>query len=290
MGEDTRASVDASLRAFEGTLPGIIATELAALAPRRLEVQRPDAPPVLIPTPHKLLERVLRYCNARLWPYLVGPAGSGKTTLAQQVAVALGLPYYEASKIDSKFDLFGFTDASGTCVRTPFREAYEHGGCFLLDEADASNPNAFTALNSAIANGGASFPDGYVQRHPDFVLLAAANTYGMGRDRVYVGRNPQDAATLDRFAFMPVEYDEQLERTLASNADWCRYVQAVRAEVFARGMRVIVSPRATLNGCTALAAGDTWGEAADAWIWDKMPDEDKRQLQSSIPMRDYEPF
>src|SRR5690606_10479105 len=67
----------------------------------------------------------------------------------------------------------------------------------------------------AIANGFCTFPDGKtVESSPDFRFIAAMNTYGNGATTEYVGRNRLDAATLDRFVFLELEHDEQLERAL----------------------------------------------------------------------------
>lgn len=104
-----------------------------------------------------------------------------------------------------------FGKIAGHVVRTQFREAYENGGVFLLDEVDASDPDALTASNSALSNGMAAFPDALVRKHEDFVAIAAGNTFGSGADRQYVGRNQLDAATLDRFTVFEVDYDEMLE-------------------------------------------------------------------------------
>jgi cobaltochelatase CobS len=52
----------------------------------------------------------------------------------------------------------GYMDAHGKLVRTLLREAYEHGGVFLLDEIDAGNPGVLTVLNALLANGQVGFP------------------------------------------------------------------------------------------------------------------------------------
>jgi hypothetical protein len=46
-------------------------------------------------------------------------------------------------------------------------------------------------------------------------VCAAANTYGTGADALYVGRNQLDAATLDRFYVVEMDYDRKLEAKLA---------------------------------------------------------------------------
>lgn len=186
---------------------------------------------------------------------LIGAAGSGKTTLAEQVAEALGVAFYFTGAIASEYKLTGFTDAHGRTIRTAFREAYEHGGLFLFDEIDGSLPAAVLAFNAALANGHADFPDGSVKRNPNFYCMAAANTYWTGADRVYVGRNQLDGATLDRFIFIDLPYDENLERTLAGNDEWVNTVQEARRKARELKIRHIVSPRASIIGAKLLAQG-----------------------------------
>lgn len=228
---------------------------------------------------------------ARVNIMLVGPAGSGKTTAAAQVAKALGLPFYGTGAINTEYKLSGFIDAQGRIVSTAFRKAFEHGGVFLFDELDGSLPGALLAFNSALANDWYDFPDANIKRHDDFRVIAGANTFGTGADRQYVGRNQLDAASLDRYAVLDWGYDEALEaamigadapkgapaprsieplpaeRVQAVSVQWVERVRKVRAAVNELKVRHVVSPRATVNGSRLLAAGFTWAEAEDAVIW-----------------------
>jgi len=186
---------------------------------------------------------------------IVGPAGSGKTTLCEQLAELMGLSFYFNGSIQQEYKLIGFKDANGKYHSTPFRQAFENGGLYLFDEIDASHPNTMSAFNAALANGIMDFPDKTVRAHKDFKVIAAANTFGTGRDRLYVGRNQLDAATLDRFINITLDYDTELEATLTDNGAWCEYVQAFRAEVNKQSIRHVVSTRAIIAGAKLLAAG-----------------------------------
>lgn len=247
------------------TVPSLVGELLASARPVAISVG--DMPAVTVDVKHKCLEDVLLMVVAGTSPFLVGPAGSGKTTLAEQIAKVLGRAFYMASRVSSEYKLTGFVDANGKTVRTAFREAYEHGGVFLFDEVDASDPDALTAFNAALAGKLADFPDGVVARHADFVAIAAGNTFGRGADRQYVGRNQLDAATLDRFQVYEVDYDEQLEVKLAGNEEWTRYVQKVRAAIDAEKVRHVVSPRASISGAKLLAAGMDRAKVEEACIW-----------------------
>lgn len=204
---------------------------------------------------HNQLPTLIKILSTKLNVYLVGPAGAGKTHAAIQCAEALDIPFHFTGAVASEFKLTGFMDAQGRIVSTEFRKAYENGGLFLFDEIDASYPQAVLAFNAALANDYMDFPDKRVQRHEKFYCIAAANTYGQGADRQYVGRNQLDAASLDRFVFLDWIYDENLERDLAGNEEWCSYVQKVRKVVELNKIRHVVSPRASIFGARLLAHG-----------------------------------
>lgn len=265
MGDQVEAIGQAAGRYFNDIVPGMIAETLASARPISITVG--ERPSVTVERSHKALPDVLLMVVAGTSPFLVGPAGSGKTTLAEQVAKCLSRPFYMASRVTSEYKLVGFVDAQGKTVRTQFREAYEHGGIFLFDEVDASDPDALTAFNAALAGQLADFPDGMVARHKDFAAIAAGNTFGRGADRQYVGRNQLDAATLDRFQTYEVDYDEQLEIQLAMNDDWTRYVQGVRKAIEAEKVRHVVSPRASIMGARLLAAGMERRMVEETCVW-----------------------
>lgn len=222
---------------------------------------------------HRRFPQLLQMLNAGLNVWLAGPAGTGKTTAAHNAAEALGLPFYFNGAIDNEYKLLGFTDAQGRVVSRPFRKAYEEGGVYLFDEVDASMPSAVLAFNAALANGSCDFPDGNIKRHPNFRVIAAANTYGHGANAEYVGRARMDGAFLDRFVTLTWELDEALERSLAGNDKWVTYVQDVRRKVASKGIKVIISPRASIHGARMLAGGMTWEEAQESCLRRGMSDE-----------------
>lgn len=237
--------------------------------------------------------------------FLVGPAGSGKTTAAANIAKALGKPFEFTGALSAEYKLSGFVDAQGRVVCTAFRRAYEHGGVFLFDEIDGSNPGAVLAFNAALANDSADFPDGQVARHPDFRVIAAGNTFGRGASRQYVGRTQLDAASLDRFATLTWDYDPALESALVGlprpdNAPlpasispltsdeavrqiasrWLDRVREVRAKIEEKAIRHVVSPRATIFGTRLLAAGWPWPEVEEGVIFKGMDLDTRAKLSA----------
>jgi len=229
---------------------------------------------------HEKFQDVLNMANCRINVNMVGAAGSGKTFMAEAIAKALDLEFYAISVglQTSKSDLIGYMDANGNYISTLLRKAFEFGGVFLIDEIDAGNPNVLTVINAMTSNSVAAFPDGMVRKHKDFIILAAANTYGRGGDRQYVGRNPLDGATLDRFAVIDVDIDEKLETALSSNIIWCQRVQKIRKAIDDLKEKLICSPRATINGGIAIENGMSQEDAENAFIFRGINNDIKQRI------------
>lgn len=231
---------------------------------------------------HPVFAKVLAALSVRENVYLVGPAGSGKTTIATQAAEALGLPFYSTGAVGMAYQLQGFINPEGKYMETDLYRAYVNGGVFLFDEVDASSAQALLAFNAILANEVAAFPCGTVKKHPDFVVIAAANTFGNGADAQYVGRNQLDAAFLDRFMFVTMDYDEKLELAISSNDEWTRYVQAVRKAVRAHKLRHVISPRASIKGGKLLSAGLSREEVEQSLIWKSMTEADIVKVKATM--------
>jgi MoxR-like ATPase len=138
---------------------------------------------------------------------------------------------------------------------------------FLFDEIDGSLAGAVIAFNAALANRVADFPCGQREAHPDFIAVAAANTYGHGATRDYVGRNPLDGATLDRFGFIAMDYDEHIENAMTDNTEWLNRVRSVRKATRSLSLQHIISPRATQKGAKFLAAGMAQEKVEQMYLW-----------------------
>lgn len=176
---------------------------------------------------HPQLEKVVRKLAIGQPVFCPGPTGSGKSFLAKQAAEALGLEFYTVgcSIGMTEGSLVGRSQpegANGAFVYTvtPFMRAYEKGGLFLIDEIDAADSSVLLCINNAIANGLLDLAGRHhnprAKMNADFRVIAAANTFGRGADRMYVGRNALDESTLDRFraGVVAVEYSRELEASL----------------------------------------------------------------------------
>jgi len=179
------------------------------------------------------LSKIANATNAK-HPYLVGPAGSGKTSMVPQLAEALGLRYGMISFTAGASEtwLWGRQTPTGF-QRGQFAEFYENGGVFLFDELDAADANVLIALNSALANGHAYNPiEGkQVTRHKEFFVVAAGNTFGLGADFAYTGRQRLDRSTRDRFVPIIVDYLPNIEAKICPDDDLRELFVAIRNEL-----------------------------------------------------------
>lgn len=250
---------------------------------QKLEVKIDDKSVVLKGLKHKQLQDLIVTATLRLPVLMVGMAGTGKTHAAEQVAEALKVNFYAMSvgAQTSKSDIIGYMNANGVYVKTHFRDAYEKGGVFLMDELDAGNANVLIQVNAALSNGQAAFPDKMVKMHKDFIFVATANTYGTGMDRQYVGRNQLDAATLDRFTLIDWDIDEDLEAGFVFGTygkAWNMAVRAARDYVSEHNIRALITPRATLKGCKLLSAKVAPISVIQAVLLNSVPDDKKADI------------
>jgi cobaltochelatase CobS len=229
---------------------------------------------------HYLFKEVLETVNLAIPAALVGPAGSGKSTLCHQIAKALDKTFYLQNGVTGTHELTGFVDAHGKYQTTPFREAFSKGGLLLIDEVDTSEASALKWLNTGLANDYAVFPDSGnpVHRHADFRIIIAANTFGTGADRMYVGSNQLDASTLDRFVFFNFDYDERLEIIASGNSKWVNRVQKLRWAANNERARIVISPRASIYGAKLLAAGWKQDVVERRVIWKGIDPELKERI------------
>lgn len=192
---------------------------------------------------HEVFDRVLSAVANHVNLYLYGPAGSGKNVICKQVADALGLEFYYTNNVMQEHQLKGYSDANGVFHDTPFYKAFKNGGLFMLDELDASIPQALTMLNAAISNKYFVFGNGeQVTASDNFYVIAAGNTIGTGANTTYTGRARLDGATLNRFRPVFVDYSKKIEDSLAP-AEIVRFCREFRKACKKCGIEHITSYR-----------------------------------------------
>jgi len=260
---------------------------LAANQVTRLAVVSNGEPPRVIEgLHHEAASKVISLVGAGANVMLVGPAGCGKTSIASSVAKAFQRPLtvISCSAGMSEAQLLGRLLPLGEggafrYVESPFVRAYSTGGVILLDELDAADSNLLLVINAALANGfitvearASSNLDTRVVRHPDTLIIAAANTWGHGADSQYVGRAALDAATLDRFYRLAIDYDHALERAIGS-PEAVAYVQILRKKAREAKLKRVVSTRMIGRLDAGVRAGLTLKQACEDELAAWSPDE-----------------
>jgi cobaltochelatase CobS len=269
--DQLRSEFESSL--LDAILPRVkeLVEKTRPVSPIIYDVRVPGKPSVQIDNPHKqfglLLDLISQGENVYLW----GAPGGGKSTATHEAAKALGRRYGYISLNEQSPDylITGYKDANGVYQRSLFRDFYENGGVFCIEEIDNASGSLLTALNNALDNGLASFPDGLVERHPDFQIVGCGNTSGRGPHPAFPERRPFDSAFADRFFYVEWQYDEDLELALARQFNpgsdkYVLWVQAARQWCEANGVRIIFSPRASLR----LARLSRYAEISDETLVD----------------------
>lgn len=220
---------------------------------------------------HPLFSKVMKLVNAGIHVLLIGPAGCGKSYLTEQVARASNLTYgvIHGTAGASESHLQGWLmpiEAGGAFSYVPaeFVSLWEKGNSlFCTDELDAFDPNMLITLNGALASGILHIPQRFKEPHVKkgdrAFIIATANTFGTGADILYAGRNQLDAATLDRFYPIVMDYDRELEKQFVSGTilEWA---WRMREKVATLKLRRVISTRTIIKATTATKLGIDWNE------------------------------
>ena len=179
---------------------------------------------------HAKFDKILKMVCAGINVYLFGDAGTGKSKIAEQIAKAMNLPYYQQDKVESMYEFIGTMDAHGRFHETPIFRAWTGGGICCLDEFDGYLPSAVLKFNGGLSQGVMVFGDGKAYtKHPDCHIIATGNTNCQGADKGYITRFPQDVAATNRFCKVKIDYDRNIELSCAQgDVDLVDFAHQVR--------------------------------------------------------------
>jgi hypothetical protein len=79
--------------------------------------------------------------------------------------------------------------------------------------------------------------------------------------------------------FFKWDIDEQLERHISGNVEWVTRVQSVRKRAAERGVKVLITPRASIYGSAMLAAGFPWKDVETMILRKAMTAEQWKSVQ-----------
>ena len=149
-----------------------------------------------------------------------GPMGTGKSSLIAQTAARLNLNVIQVN-VQRRLelaDLIGHLTVIGGDMLFqdgPLTTALRRGWWLLINEADLMDPGELAGLNTVLDGGPLVIAENASEVvHPTlgWGLICTANTVGLGdRDGLYAGTRRMNAAFLDRFWVVDVDYPERAE-------------------------------------------------------------------------------
>lgn len=269
---DLRSDIK-KLRLKSGS-PGKITIEtVPALPPPEIDMEGiPNSP---------ILHRIIEHLSNREHVALVGPAGSGKSTLIRIACKALKATLYHTpcgGDIREQHLLGRTIPIKGewTYVGTPFVSAFESEtpSVAMLDEMDGvSDPSVLLPINDVLAGFDKlhlpwRWNAPYAERGVGFLGVAATmNTIGAGATSLYQGRTALDGSTLDRFVgrLIVVPYDAAYEEAYVrgpegtpatpNGTELLNFIRFARKKIEENNMRRIMSTRMLQQGVHFLRRG-----------------------------------
>jgi len=216
-------------------------------------------------------DHLIKFLSAHLFGqnlWLHGHTGTGKTTLAEQVAARVGFPVHRLN-LDSNIERSDMVGSKELVVEngvpvTSYAEgilprAMQQPSFLILDEMDAGQADVLFTIQRALEKKGLVLTeDGgrVVQSHPLFRFIATANSRGQGDEYGwYQGVRPMNVATLDRFGvFIEVDYlDKTTEQKLLCNkyptlskpeaTEMCQFSTEIRQAFKTGELSTTISPR-----------------------------------------------
>lgn len=205
-------------------------------APASITIEVRDAGHPMVPAANPdyvfrkdLLSDILAWMRGASGPdplYLVGPTGSGKSSLITQVAAQLGIPLYvvschERMEIPELFGRYVVRSGTMTWEDGPFIRGLKDpaGAWILLDEADTLDPGTFIGLNALLEGRSIIIPEtGEVVEplHCGARIVFAGNTAGNGdASGLYQATKRQNLASMGRFMVLQVGYADPAEESKA---------------------------------------------------------------------------
>jgi len=144
---------------------------------------------------------------------IVGPTGVGKTILGTQLGHKLHLPvtrlnFHGELGAPELLGYYGLTDPNikddDGWKYTALIKALGRPGIIMLDEWDAGRAELTIALQRMLEDNDPgvflSEKDEFIRRHEDCIVIATANTRGLGDETgLYAGTGSQNYAQLNRF-------------------------------------------------------------------------------------------
>jgi cobaltochelatase CobS len=158
----------------------------------------------------EVLKSLMMGLEMKIPVYLWGHAGTGKTTIFEQIAARTKRPFFRVqhtANMEEEHIVGGWRLRDGKTFFElgPLAMAMKYGWLYMADEYDFGRPEV-TSVYQAVLEGKplvikeADLANRVIRPHPDFRICATGNTNGQGDESgLYQGTNVQNSANYERF-------------------------------------------------------------------------------------------
>ncbi len=208
---------------------------------------------------------------------IFGPAGCGKSRLAQEIAHTLDANFFTISfsgglRYSQVYGSTHIKDGNSEWVPSAFIKAIQEPGLILLDELCSCDAEVAKGINAITEPNSRSWlsPNGRVKVHEGVKFIACDNTSGRQINRQYTGSQRQDDSTLDRFPLtFHMNYDPTVEKQIvkafgiksADSIKLLKKLENLRAKVKELDIPFDPSTRRLIACCRAIKVGFTLDRA-----------------------------
>jgi cobaltochelatase CobS len=239
---------------------------------------------------------------------VVGPRGSGKSSLIKHLCALTGRPFIrinmtEDAESSNMLGMLAIEGGATVWKDGAITEAVRFGAVCLVDEWDVTPPGIMFALQNLLEDGGYLYlkekPGTSVDRtlhpHANFRLVMAGNTLGQGDETGdYAGTAVQNSATLDRFGttvhigYLSAEHEIAIltGKVKGLSPDACakmvKVAQLVRDANQNGDMTLTMSPRTLLSWGKKAAMCGSLSEALEFAFINKLRSQDQRMVKEFV--------
>ncbi len=217
-----------------------------------------------------IYEQVKLAVLAGLTPVIFGPAGSGKSRLAKELAHDIGLKFYTLSfsgglRYSQVFGSQELSEGNTRWTPAPLLQWIQEPCLILLDEIFSCDPEIGIGLNSLLEPDTKAImtPAGLIRVNPACKILAASNSNGRQQNRQYTATTRNDDSLLDRLIppfFM--DYDTHAERKIikplvseTAAQELTRKLDSLRSQIKTHQIPFDPSTRRLIGACKLVKAG-----------------------------------
>ena len=239
---------------------------------------------------------------------IIGPTGSGKSSLIKNVCAILNIPFirinfFNQVEYSAVFGMPKITGGTMTYEHGPIGILGTYGGVLCLDEFSSANSDITMSLQYVLEDQGQIYLPDYpgpaseriINPHEHFRIVCTDNTELQGDTTGrHAGTNVQNTATLDRFQtvikhdYLNKEHEKKVLKNVAPEIpdgwvkDMLTLSSLVRDSYEKQNIGITMSPRTLINWARKSAY---WGEpllALKLCWFDKLISDDRKVVNEFV--------